>query len=67
MKLGDGGFKMANLSFIKNLEIPIPPLATQNQIVEKIEAERTLVNSTKKLIDIYTQKTKETLAKLWND
>jgi type I restriction enzyme M protein len=67
MKLGDGGFKMANLSFIKDLEIPLPPLATQKEIVEKIEAERALVESAKKLIDIYTQKTKETLAKLWSE
>lgn len=67
MKLGDGGFKMANLSFVKNLEIPLPPLAIQKQIVEKIEAERALVESAKKLIDIYEEKTKNTIAKLWEE
>ncbi|MCX6807555.1 MAG: N-6 DNA methylase [Patescibacteria group bacterium] len=67
MRLGDGGFKMANLSFVKNLEIPLPPLATQKQIVEKIEAERVLVQSAKKLIDIYDQKTKDAIAKLWEE
>ena len=40
------------------------PLAIQNQIVEKIEAERALVESAKKLIEIYDQKTKEVIAKL---
>jgi type I restriction enzyme M protein len=52
---------------LKDIEIPLPPLEIQKQIVEKIEAERALVESTKKLIDIYEQKTKETIAKLWEE
>ncbi len=32
-----GEFKMANLSFIKNLRIPLPPLAEQQRIVAEIE------------------------------
>jgi type I restriction enzyme M protein len=52
---------------IKQFQIPLPPLATQKQIVEKIEAERTLVESSKKLIEIYDQKTKEAIAKLWTE
>jgi restriction endonuclease S subunit len=67
IKLGNGGFKMANLSFIRNLEIPLPPLETQKQIVAQIEAERTLVDSAKQLIQIYQQKTKTTIAKLWEE
>lgn len=48
-------------------KIPLPPLAVQKQTVEKIEAERALVESAKKLIAIYDQKTKATLAKLWEE
>ncbi|MDP2638616.1 MAG: N-6 DNA methylase [Candidatus Azambacteria bacterium] len=48
-----------------NLEVVVPPLEIQEQIVQKIEAERALVESAKKLIDIYDQKTKEVIAKLW--
>lgn len=33
-----GGFTMANLTFIKNLKIPIPPLEAQEKIVEVIES-----------------------------
>jgi len=51
--------------FVVNQEIPLPPLAIQKQIVEKIEAERAIVNSNKKLIEIYQQKVKDTIAKLW--
>ncbi|MBU1706192.1 restriction endonuclease subunit S, partial [Patescibacteria group bacterium] len=52
---------------LSSFEIPLPPLEIQEQIVEKIEAERILVESSKKLIDIYDQKTKETISKLWNE
>jgi len=56
-----------NQQALNTIEIPLPPLAIQKQIVEKIEAERTLVESAKKLIEIYDQKTKETISKLWNE
>jgi type I restriction enzyme M protein len=69
LKQAMAGGAMPALSFgiVKELEIVIPPLAIQKQIVEKIEAERTLVESAKKLIDIYDQKTKESIAKLWSE
>ncbi len=54
-------------SALKPFKIPLPPLEIQEQIVEKIEAERALVESAKKLIDIYDQKTKEAITKLWSE
>jgi hypothetical protein len=35
--------------------------------VEKIEAERELVESAKKLIEIYEQKTKDVVDNLWSE
>lgn len=63
------GVAQSNLSLaqVSNFEIPLPSLVIQKQIVEKIEAERTLVESAKKLINIYDQKTKEAIAKLWSE
>ena len=64
--LASGGtFKEISKTHFSNLEISLPPLAIQQQIVDKIEAERALVNSAQKLIQIYEQKTKQTIAKLW--
>ena len=53
------------IGVLSKIEIPIPSLEAQKQIVEKIESERMLVESAKKLITIYEQKTKETIGKLW--
>jgi type I restriction enzyme M protein len=62
----------ANVKHLKvtgllDFEIPLPPLKIQKQIVEEIEVERALVESSKKLIEIYEQKTKATIAKLWEE
>ncbi len=62
-----GTVKFINKKTISDTEIPLPPLVTQTQIVEKIEAERTLVEGSKKLIEIYEQKTKDAIAKLWKE
>lgn len=56
-----------NKDQFRSIIIPLPPLEIQEQIVEKIEAERALIESSKKLIEIYEQKTKDTLAKLWEE
>jgi type I restriction enzyme M protein len=63
------GVAQSNLSLaqVSDFEIPLPSLEIQKQIVEKIEAERALVESSKKLIEIYDQKTKEAIAKLWTE
>ncbi len=65
-QMGKGAYPSINQNDVRNLEIPLPPLDIQKQIVEKIEAECALVESSKKLIEIYEQKSKEVIAKLWN-
>ena len=37
LELGEGSFKMANLSFVRNLEIPLPPLSLQVKFAEMVE------------------------------
>lgn len=64
---GSGGQIELGLSQIRGLTIPLPPLEIQKQIVEKIEAERALVKSSKKLISIYEEKIKKAVEKLWTD
>ncbi|MFH1402310.1 MAG: restriction endonuclease subunit S [Patescibacteria group bacterium] len=62
-----GVVRNLNSELVRNVIIPLPPLEIQKQIVEKIEAERALVEGNKKLIEIYEQKTKEVISKLWEE
>jgi type I restriction enzyme M protein len=63
------GMAQKNMStvWLSNYEFPLPPLDIQKQIVEKIETERALVESSKKLIDLYEQKKRDVIAKLWSE
>lgn len=56
-----------NLSItdLKNLPVPNPPIDVQNAIVQQIQVEQELVNSNKQLIEIFEQKIKDRIAKVW--
>jgi type I restriction enzyme M protein len=67
LKLGEGKFRMANLSFVREQKIPLPPLATQRVIVAEIEAEQALVAANRELITRFEHKIQATLARIWGE
>lgn len=52
---------------LKKLPVPNPSIVIQNAIVEQIEKEQTLVNANKQLIEIFEQKIKDRIAKVWGE
>jgi type I restriction enzyme M protein len=58
-----------NLSVLdlKELHIPLPPLATQQAIVAEIEAEQALVAANRELIARFEKKIQDTLARVWGE
>jgi type I restriction enzyme M protein len=63
------GGAMPALSFrtVKEILIPIPERDVQDTIVAQIEKEKKLVNSNKQLIEIFEQKIKDRIAKVWGE
>ena len=59
--------KNINIEILKTVEIPLPPLATQQAIVTEIEAEQALVAANRELIARFEQKIQATLARIWGD
>jgi len=64
---GTGGLQRVPKDFIEHYKIPLPPLETQSQIVERIEKEQALVNANKELIAIFEQKIKDKIASVWGE
>ena len=56
-----------NSKLIKELKISIPTINIQRQIVSRIEKEQELVNANKQLIEIFEQKIKDRIAKVWGE
>jgi hypothetical protein len=66
---GGGGavFDSISRTQIEEIEIPLPPLEVQEQIVDEIEFEETQIDSAKKLIETYEARIKAVIAKLWSE
>ena len=54
-----------SLQSMRAFNLPIPPLETQHLIVAQIEKEQELVNANKQLVEIFEQKIKDRIAKVW--
>ncbi|MBX6361887.1 MAG: restriction endonuclease subunit S, partial [Acidobacterium ailaaui] len=54
-------------TIIKNLQIPLPPLEVQQRIVDKIEAERKLINSLREMVKTYEEKIKRVIDRVWGE
>ena len=52
---------------IGKLIIPLPPVESQQAIVADIEAERTLVDANRELIDRFEKKIQDAIARVWGD
>jgi type I restriction enzyme M protein len=56
-----------NPADLDELQIPLPPLATQQAIVAEIEAEQALVAANRELITRFEKKIQATLARIWGE
>lgn len=64
---GTGGLQRVPQDFIKSTLIPLPDIETQQQIVSRIEKEQELVNANKQLIELFEQKIKDRISKVWGE
>ena len=64
---GITGSQLPRTSFnhMKRIKIPVIPLGSQKQIVERLELERKIVESNKKLNEIYSKKIEDRINKIW--
>jgi restriction endonuclease S subunit len=56
-----------NSEDLRQIPIPLPPLAIQQVIVAEIEAEQALVAANRELITRFEQKIQATLARVWGE
>ncbi|MDD2871742.1 MAG: N-6 DNA methylase [Candidatus Gracilibacteria bacterium] len=66
--LGGGGVQInIGKKDILSAKIPLPPLEIQEKIVAKTEEEQKLVDSSKKLIEIFEGKIKDRISEIWGE
>ena len=65
MRIGDGQFRMANLSFVRALTIPLPPIEEQRRIVEELDTEAAQMETIRTLIPRYESKIQHVIDRVW--
>lgn len=60
-------FKNLKTEQIDQFQIPVVPIEIQREIVSRINEEMTIVGQNKRLIDIFQQKIKDTVADVWGN
>ena len=58
---------VVSVNQLSKLQVPLPPIETQREIVTELEAEQKLIDANKKLIEIYKQKIKSKIAEVWGE
>jgi len=53
--------------YINKSKIPLPPISTQIEIVNKVEIEKGHIESAKKLVETYEARTQAVINKLWRE
>ena len=66
MKTG-GGQPQFNGNAIKQVKIPLPPIAIQKAIVAELEAEQALVASNRELIERMEKKIQAAIGRVWGE
>lgn len=67
-KMATGGVvKNLNSKIVRNVTIPLPVFSVQQEIVARIEQYQSYVDGCKKLIEIYEQKIKNKIGKVWGE
>jgi type I restriction enzyme M protein len=64
---GTGGLQRVPNDFISTYKIPVPDLKTQENFIAQIHIEQGFIESNKKLIEIYEQRIKDRIAKVWGE
>ncbi len=62
-----GTFKEISKSLFCQLQIPLPPLEVQQEIVAEIEGYQKVIDANRKLIECFERKIRAAIARVWDD
>ena len=62
---GTAGQRRVNIDYVQNYVLVVPNLEEQRRILDEIESERLLIESSKQLIDVFTKKIQNKISEIW--
>ena len=65
LRMERGAYPSINQNDIQNLQVPLPPIKVQKQIIDVLDLEQKAIKANKELIKFFDQKIKNKILKLW--
>lgn len=66
-RMGKGSYPSINQKDVSELQIALPSMEVQKEIISQLEIEQKSIFYNEKLIEIYEQKIKDRIAKIWGE
>ena len=64
---GTAGQQRIDINYVKQYQIPVPPLEEQRTILDSIDTEKNLIASSRELIKIFEKKISDRINDIWNN
>ena len=64
---GTAGQQRVDINYVKQYRIPVPSLDEQKKILEQIGYEQSLIEPSKKLIKVFTEKIENRIKEVWGE
>lgn len=64
---GTAGQQRIDINYVKQYRIPVPSLAEQKRILDKIHYEKSLIEPSKQLVNIFTEKIGNRINEMWGE
>ena len=64
---GTAGQQRIDINYVKQYRIPVPSLEEQKKILDQIHYEQSLIEPSKKLIEVFSAKIENRIKEIWGD
>lgn len=64
---GTAGQQRVDINYVKQYRIPVPSLEEQKKILDQIRYEQSLIEPSKKLIEVFTEKIERRIKEVWGE
>lgn len=64
---GTAGQQRVDINYVKQYQIPVPSLEEQKRILDKIDAEKKLIESSRELVKVFEKKISNKINNIWDN
>lgn len=64
---GTAGQQRIDINYVKQYRVPVPSLEEQKRILDEISYEQSLIEPSKQIIEVFTEKIESRIKEVWGE